>query len=526
MQPYAIDRESDTPLYIQIRNHIRTAIAAGDLRPGDRLPPVAALAKEIGVTQATVRRALQDLGAAGLTACHVGRGTFVQDPRATGGGAEEPAPEVGTADQQGYLAGMDGRRKGSRQAETSPLEFAARKLRAGVSKALYDIMPLAHREDILQLTKGVPDPHLLPERFLEDLTAETLRSTGNAYLEATDALGHPALREEIARRSSQAEGPVTPDQVLITNGSLQALTLVAQAALEDRPAIICETPCYQGIINSFTAMGHWAETVPRDEEGPDMGVLRRHTKGAPPLLYLCPYAHNPSGRHLSSGRAGELAMWARETGGVLIADEIFKDIGYPSAAPSSLLDTLGSRQTIVISSLSKSFASGLRIGWLISSADRVQKLAGLKRLMDHCAPTLMQAVALKLFTSGRYDTHIDWIRTRYQARMETLVHALEQHMPAGVTWSRPQGGFSILVELPRGYSSVALLLSAIDKGVSFLPGPLFDIDHRYVNAMRLSVAWTGRDQLKEAVELLASAIEAFIREPPGDSGLSGLGHYQ
>jgi DNA-binding transcriptional MocR family regulator len=99
-------------------------------------------------------------------------------------------------------------------------------------------------------------------------------------------------------------------------------------------------------------------------------------------------------------------------------------------------------------------------------------------------------------------------------------------MPTGVTWTRPQGGFSIFVELPRGYSSVALLLSAIDKGVSFLPGPIFDIDQRNVNALRLSVAWTNRNQLKEGVELLASATEEFIRQPPGDSGLSGLGHYQ
>mgnify|MGYP001816501123 CR=1 FL=1 len=192
----------------------------------------------------------------------------------------------------------------------------------------------------------------------------------------------------------------------------------------------------------------------------------------------------------------------------------------------SLFEALGGKQTIVISSLSKTVASGLRSGWLVSSPARVRRLAELKRLMDHCTPTLIQGVALTMLTSGRYDANTAKMRALYRARMATLVTALEQRMPAGITWTRPEGGFSILVELPRGYSSVALLLSAIDRGVSFLPGPLFDIDQRYVNALRLSVAWTGRHQIQEGIELLASAIDDFIGQPPGDSGLSGLGNFQ
>ena len=336
----------------------------------------------------------------------------------------------------------------------------------------------------------------------------------------------PALREEIGRRFNQKNAGITPDQVMITNGSLQALTLIAQSAMENRPGVICETPCFQGIVNSFAAMGHWVETVQRDAEGPRMEELQRLAGSKPQILYLCPYAHNPTGIDLSHRRAEEIVDWAKETGSLVIADEIFRDIRYADPHPPSLLEMLGSGQTIVVSSLSKSVASGLRIGWLISSPKRVSALTELKRLMDHSAPPLLQGVALALFTSGAYDAHVQQVRATYQRRMDTLVAALDRQMPEGVTWSRPVGGFSILLKLPRGYSSVALLLSAIDKGVSFLPGPLFDIDQRYVNAMRLSVAWSNRRELKEGVELLASAIGDFIQQPPGDSGLSGLGNYQ
>jgi 2-aminoadipate transaminase len=107
-----------------------------------------------------------------------------------------------------------------------------------------------------------------------------------------------------------------------------------------------------------------------------------------------------------------------------------------------------------------------------------------------------------------------------------MLRALERYMPEGVSWTRPEGGFSLLLELPRGYSSVALFLFAINKGVSFLPGPLFDIDQRFVNCCRIGYAWSDEAEIKEGIELLASAVEQFIRRPPGDSGLSGLGSYQ
>jgi 2-aminoadipate transaminase len=114
----------------------------------------------------------------------------------------------------------------------------------------------------------------------------------------------------------------------------------------------------------------------------------------------------------------------------------------------------------------------------------------------------------------------------YQQRRDAMLRALDRYMPREVSWSKPDGGFSLLLELPKGYSSVALFLFAIDKGVSFLPGPLFDIDQRFINCCRISYAWSDEAEIKEGIELLASAVEEFISRPPGDSGLSGLGSYQ
>jgi GntR family transcriptional regulator len=515
---YTIDREADTPLYMQIRDRIIGAIDSAELTPGDKLPPVSALAKEIGVTQATVRRALQDLGKAGYTECHVGRGTFVRDSSAESPGQQTDTIEQEQMSQDNNYSVYPG--------SQNPLHFATQRLRSGVKKALFDIMPLAHKPGIIQLTRGIPDGDLLPDRFLEEITHQTLAKGSKQFTQATDELGMLDLRREIARRFNEDSNDITEENVLITNGSIQGVSLVAQLLIGKRLGIICETPCFQGITGSFSAMGHWVETVRRDQDGPIMDKLYRISRNEPRLLYLCPYAHNPMGTDLSAERYDHLVEWARNTGSIILADEIFKDLCFSDTCLPSLYKKLGGEQTIVISSLSKSIMTGLRLGWIISSPERIRELAELKRLMDHATPTLIQGMAITLLKSGKYDNHTANMKPLYKKRMKTMLHALNTHMPKEIRWTIPVGGFSILLELPAGYSSVALLLSAIDRGVSFLPGPLFDIDQRYLHALRLSTAWSDTLQIKEGVELLASAIEDFMSQPPEDSGLSGLGNFQ
>ena len=515
MTQYKIDKQSDTPLYVQIKQTITDAISKGELKPGDKLPSVSCLAKDIGVTQATVRRALQDLNLAGHTSCHVGRGTFIQD-----------AKQIQNRAQHNQF-GNGNNSPGGVQQRTScnPREFAAHRLRMGVSKALCDILSLADKPGIINFTRGVPDPALLPESFLEDLTQDTFSGDTTSLVEMTEPQGLYELRKTIADRFSDNNTHVTPDQVLITNGSLQAITLVAQSFKESGQPVICETPCFKGVTDTFGAMGHWVETVNRDYNGPIPEQLNRLSTRDPALLYLCPYAHNPIGTNLSADRYNFLVEWATRTGSTILADEIFKENCFTRPLQPSILKALGADQTIIISSLSKTVMTGLRLGWIISSTERIQQLTQLKKLNDHSSPTLIQSIALTLLKSDRFDKHTKKMQTIYKSRMDTLLAALKKHMPNDIRWSTPGGSFSIMLELPPGHSSIALFLKAIDKGVSFLPGPLFDIDHRFVHCFRLSTAWLDENQIQEGIELLNGAIQELLQTPAGDSGLSGLGSY-
>jgi DNA-binding transcriptional MocR family regulator len=394
----------------------------------------------------------------------------------------------------------------------------------GVAKSLEALQVLAERPGLIRFTSGVPDPAIIRPDALAELTQAALERGGTAaYQGYGPHAGLEELREAVARRMDPSGKSISAEQVLITSGSQQAVSVLAQAALEQEQRVACEVPCYMGMPNAFGAIGHWVESVPRDPEGPLPDRFQRLGDGRPILFYLCPELHNPMGTDISPARRGVLLEWARRQNVTLIADEIFHDLRFEGQAPASFLADAGAERTVVIGSLSKSFMCGLRIGWLVSSAERVRALVGLKRAMDISCPPLMQGLALTLLRSGAYDEHAARARQHYRTRRDAALKALKEHMPKGVSWTHPKGGFHLWVELPPGYSSIALYLLAIERGVAISPGPQMDVDHRFIPAFRLSYGSVEPAKIRKGIELLGDATRQLLRQKASDPGLSGLG---
>ena len=508
MLEITIDRNSDQPLYAQIRDALRSIMEDGTLKAGRQLPTVNALAAQIGVTQSTIRRALEDLTKSGHIISQVGRGTFVRVP-----GEKEPDEPAAKA-------------AGPKSQADPEFRAAARRVRNGITKSLETLLTLNQRSGLIDFTTGIPGADSVRPGILEEITAEALRKGHEQYqFCGNEPLGIMPLREVIAERYCRAGLEVHPDQVLITNGAQQGISLMALKTREQDRRFICETPCFTGVPNAFGALGNWIEHVPRDEEGPDMERLRHFSDGRQTTLYLCPAIHNPMGTDLSENRRVELVDWVQSQKVVVIADEIFNDLRVEHPGPKSLFSYLGPKKCVVVSSLSKSFMTSLRIGWLITKRNLVSQLGGLKRSLDLGCSPLMQGIVLALFTTGAYDEHLSQVTDFYRLRRDAALDALDRFMPREVTWTRPGGGFHIWFSLPQGYSSIVLYMMAIDHGVSFVPGPYMDIDHRFVNCGRLSYAQVDPDQIREGVELLAFAVRQLLESPPGDLGLSGLGDF-
>ncbi len=506
------DKTSDIPLFIQIRDELRAGILDGSLPAGARIPTVTALAREHGVTAATIRRAMQDLVAEGLVTTHVGRGTFVRDSRTQNPAPPRPGANRGAVDQS-------------------------------VARGLADMMGLARKEGVIAFTRGIGDPLTVEKGILKRLAAEALSSGEEMFWDYGDSRGLPALREAISRVYRERGLSVSPNSVLVTSGSQQAISLVAQQAAETGARVICETPCYAGVTNALSAFGLPVTTVPRDDEGPLTGLLPEGPEAEGALLYICPILHNPTGTDISAARREEISAWATRNRATVVSDEVYRDLhfgeaparrGGPAAAsgtaaryeiPSFLREDAG-HGTLALGSLSKSFISGLRVGWVVASEDRIASLTAIKKAMDLGCPPLMQGIARAFLESpDGYVAHRARVLAHYRALRDETVGALSELMPAEVSWTVPQGGFQLQIALPRGFSSVELFPRAVERGVAFLPGPLQETDGRGTSNIRLCYGSLSAAEIREGVRRLAGATREYLSGGPGGPAGSGLGDF-
>ena len=506
-----VDRNDERSLYIQIKDSILLSIKKGELNEGDRLPTVVGLAKQIGVTQATVNRAFEELAKGSWIISYVGRGTFVSTPK-----------------NQSVEDNVHYRPSSTRQpwdTANSEYSLAARRMRMGLSKSLDSLWPLARKPGLIQFVSGVPDPSIANNNILKKLTTSALKKDQKLYQVYGDHQGMFELRSAIAERYSKSGVFVNPDQIIITCGSQQAISILSQEARDNNTKIICETPNYKGVPNAFGAAGHWVETIPRNEFGPDIKRLNKYNDHSY-LFYLCPEMHNPMGTDTSTENLKLIAKWAKDRKATLLSDEIFKDLRFSTKqSPPSLYTLAGPEHTVLVGSFSKSFMCGLRVGWLVTGRERIRSILELKQAIDISCPPLMQGIALELLHSGEYDKHLIKAREHYKIRRDCVLSSLQKHLPNSVKWTVPPGGFHMWCELPPGYSSIALYLIAIERGVVIGPGPNYDIDHRFMNAFNLGYGSLSLDKIQKGIELLSGAIMELLSSSPADSGLTGLGNF-
>jgi DNA-binding transcriptional MocR family regulator len=472
----------DEPLYRQAEALVRDAIATGKLRPGDRLPSVADLATHLKVGKLTVLKAFRTLEREGLVRSHVGRGTFVAD------GSPPSAP---------------------RPSEARPdVARAIRRMREGYARGLRELMGVERRPGTIDLTGGVPSPDTIPDGLLERLSRDVVRLHGRRLYGYGEPQGLPELREVVAATLASRGTLVSPDDVIVTNGSQQAISLLGAWAREQGRAVLCETPTYAGVPGAFMLFGHAVQSVPWGPEGLDPDRLRSAGEGRRSFLYACPDFHNPTGRTMTEAARKDVATWALASDGFVLDDQIFREMRFEGEEPPSLYSLLPPGRRVLVGSVSKSFMTGLRVGFLAADAPLVAELLPYKRHMDLGGPLLVQAIAAAFLREG-YARHLEKMRAYYRARRDAALAALEEHMPEGTAWTRPEGGFQTWVTLPAGTSSIALFLRAVERGVAVVPGPAHDVDGRYVDALRLGYGHGTPDEIRTGVRRLAEALGAL-----------------
>ncbi|MFD9549423.1 PLP-dependent aminotransferase family protein [Nocardia salmonicida] len=383
----------------------------------------------------------------------------------------------------------------------------AGKLAGLQSSAIRDLLKLTARDDIISLAGGLPDAALMPRERIALAAENALRDT--AVLQYTESSGWPALRAVIAARESAKIGRTVPaEEVFITHGSQQALSLLAEVLLDPGALVIVEDPAYVGALQVFRAAGARIVAVLLDSEGMRLDILEDLLAAGerPAVVHTVSTFHNPGGVTLTPERRRRLAELAEAHGFWIIEDDPYGELWFDTPAPAPV--AAYSPQVIRLSSVSKILSPSLRVGWMIAPERVCRAVELLKQGADLCGSALTQQIATDLLSDTDWlSTHIASIRTTYGARAKALVCAVRATFADRVRCTDPTGGMFIWAEFTDSTDTSALLPTALEAGVAYVPGAAFAVADTTPNTLRLCFTTSDEATLTEAVSRLSKAAQ-------------------
>ncbi len=481
-----LDKNDSLPLYLQIKNYLKERIEARALPSGARLPPTRNLADQLGVSRITVVNAYAELEAEGLIRSYVGRGTFVADHLAAG-------REDDAAGQQGLPW------------QTS-LTYSPE---VSANAMLRDMLRLAQQPGVISFAMGCPATDCLPVTDFRQAVNAILRRDGAEALQYDVAEGYYPLRVSIVQYLLERGIHTRPENILITSGSQQSLALVAQVMIGEGEYVITESPTYLGAIDVCEARGARIVGIPLDEAGMRVemveNVILQHR---PRLIYTMPTFHNPTAVSFTRERRSQLLTVAQRYGITVVEDALYNELRYDGKEQPALRAM--DESVVYVGSFSKILLPGIRVGYLVAPHGLYDRLVSAKQTADLYTSSLSQRALDWYLRDGRLKPHLKRVCRTYCQRREAMMDSLTRHLPAGVHWSNPDGGFYLWVTLPPTVSAVELYLEAIKYGVGFAIGSVFFPDRRGHNHLRLNFAVNPPPVIEEGVRRLGKALKESL----------------
>ena len=358
---------------------------------------------------------------------------------------------------------------------------------------------------MISFARGVPAPDCLPVEQVAECARAVVERDGKTILNYGPVGGYEPLREWVAARHG-----VQPTQVLITNGSLQGLSLIADLLVEPGGRVLVEGPTYDRALH-ITARHHGEPVVvPTDDEGLDPDALELPAA----FLYAIPTFQNPSGRTLSLERRQALASIARAGKVLVLEDDPYSLVRYEGEPLPSVYQLAGGEGVVYSFSFSKIVAPGLRVGYLVGSSELIGRLEDLA-VQTYLTPALLpQATAYEFVDRGLLDANVDRVVGLLRERRDAMLAAFESEMPEGTRWSRPQGGYFTWLDLPDGTDAGALLATATERGVSFVKGSdFFPAGAGGETSARLAFSFVSPAEVTAGVELLGGLLREVGAAP-------------
>jgi 2-aminoadipate transaminase len=377
--------------------------------------------------------------------------------------------------------------------------------------AIREILKVVAQPGMISLAGGIPAPESFPLSLMQRLMESVLSRYGAAALQYDPSEGFGPLREALVDHLKLVCIEASSREILVTSGSQGALDAVAKVLISKGDCVAVEAPTYLGALQAFAPYEPCYAQVAADDGGMIPEALEEVLRsGEVKFVYLVPTFQNPTGRTLSLRRRRAVARLIQTYDALLVEDDPYSALRYHGEVLPPI-KTIAPEHVIYVSTLSKVFAPGLRIGICIAP-DPIRKwLVVVKQGIDLHTNTLSQALAAEYLTGGHLHDHLPKIIDLYAPRQRAMLAALKRYFPVDFMWSKPQGGMFIWVEGPQGHDMVELYQQAVSRNVAFVPGTFFYAGRgQGLETMRLNFTMANEETLNKAIQVLAEVVDITL----------------
>lgn len=465
-------------LYQQLANDLAVLIRQGTLKPGERVPSVRETSRERGLSPATVIHAYELLEGQGF---------------------------IETRPRSGYYVGMEWRAPPPEPRIPRP---SARSTRVDVSELVFEVLESLRNRSVVPMGSAFPSPTLFPLKRLASLLATGARQMDPWSTVEELPNGSAELRRQISRRYLRAGAVVSPEEIVVTAGALEALNLALQTVARPGDLVAIESPAFYGCLQAIESLGLKAiEVATHPRRGVDLPhlarILDRHPVRA---CWFMTSFQNPLGALMPDEHRRELVQLLAERDVPLIEDDVYAELYFGSRRPRSTKAFDSKGRVLSCGSFSKSLAPGYRIGWV--AAGRYARALGRRKLMSSLATNIPAQNALALYLrQGGYDRHLGVLRRKLEKQQTAALRAVHAHLPE-VTATEPVGGYFLWLQLPQRVDAIEVHRRALDQGFSVAPGPIFSARREFSNCLRLNYGheWTAASE--QAIKALGAIIRS------------------
>jgi 2-aminoadipate transaminase len=378
--------------------------------------------------------------------------------------------------------------------------------------AIREILKHLQKPGMISFAGGLPAAETFPVDDLKEIAVEILETDGPASLQYGTTEGDPHLRKMLVERHNRQGLKIGVDNLIITTASQQALDLIAKVFLDPGDYVICGLPSYLGGLNAFSLYGAKLKGITLDENGmkPDeleetiitLKELGRKIK----FIYVIPDFQNPSGITIPNSRRLKIIEIADKYDLLIVEDSPYREVRFEGESQKLMyeLDTTG--RVITLCTFSKIFAPGFRVGWVIGNPEILDKLVMAKQTADLCTSPFVQKIIARYMEKDLLEKNLKKTIELYRGRRTHMITCFKKYMPAGVTWTEPQGGLFLFVTLPSHLDADEIFKKAILKNVAFVAGSSFFCNNSGHNTMRINFSFSNKEEIETGVKRLAQVI--------------------